>query len=83
MFATGNSVIDCFALSRSIAHLPPKQMCIEERIDSQHMPISCALKCVHVVVLNHDFKPFSFERLIWIPENLSVFKKKTKGGNFC
>jgi len=33
-------------------------MCIEERIDSQHMPISSVLKCVHGVVLNHDFKPF-------------------------
>ena len=56
-------------------------MCIEERIDSQHMPISSVLKCVHGVVLNHDFKPFSFERLIWMPENLSVFKKKLKEGN--
>ena len=42
----------------------------------------CVLKCVHDVVLNHDFKPFSFERLIWMPENLSVFKEKLKEGNY-
>ena len=56
-------------------------MCIEERIDSQRMPISCVLKCVDDV-LNPDFKPFSFERLIWMPENLSVFKEKLKEGNY-
>ena len=77
--STGNSVIDYFALSRSLAHLPQK-MCIEERIDSQHMPISCVLKCVDDV-LNPDFKPFSFERLIWMPENLSIFTEKLKERN--
>ena len=60
--ATGNSVIDYFALSRSIAHLPQK-MCIEERIDSQHMPISCVLKCVDDVVLTLILSPFPLKGL--------------------
>ena len=45
------------------------------------MPISCVLKCVDDVVLNPDFKPFSFERLIWMPENLSIFTEKLKERN--
>ena len=57
-----------------------KKMCIEERIGSQRMPISCVLKCVDDV-LNPDFKPFSFERLIWMPENLSIFTEKLKERN--
>ncbi len=44
------------------------------------MPISCVLKCVDDV-LNPDFKPFSFERLIWMPENLSIFTEKLKERN--
>ena len=53
----------------------------KERIDLQHMPISCVLKCVDDVVLNPDFKPLSFERLIWMPENLSIFTEKLKERN--
>ena len=56
-------------------------MCITERTDSQHMPISCVLKCVDDVVLNSDFRPFFFERLIWMPENLGIFKDKLKERN--
>ena len=65
---------------RGPLHTFSKKKCIEERTDSQHMPISCVLKCVDDV-LNPDFKPFSFERLIWMPENLSIFTEKLKERN--
>ena len=58
-----------------------KKMCIEERTDSQQMPISFVLKCIDGVVLNPDFKPFSFERFIWMSENLSIFTEKLKERN--
>ena len=45
------------------------------------MPISCVLKCVDDVVLNPDFNPFSFERLVLMPENPSIFKEKLKERN--
>ena len=45
------------------------------------MPISCVLKCVDDVVLNPVFKPFSFERLIWMLENMSIFTEKLKERN--
>ena len=57
--ATGSSVIDYFTLSRCILHLPQK-MCVEDRIDSQHMPISRVLSCIENIRLDSKFKPFSF-----------------------
>ena len=45
------------------------------------MPISCVLKCVDDVVLNPDFKSFSFERLTWMPKKLNIFTEKLKERN--
>ena len=44
IFTAGNSVIDYFIISRSLASLP-KAMQVLERIDSKHMPVVCSLRC--------------------------------------
>ena len=80
--AAGNSIPDYFALLRSVSHLPQK-MCVEGKIDLQHIPIPCVLSCIDHVRLDSEFKPFDFKRLIWLPENLSMFKlEHSLGQNF-
>ena len=69
---TGCSVIDYFALSRSLAHLPQK-MYVDERIDSQHMPISCVLRCAKSVELESELKPVYIEKLLWMPVSMLAY----------
>ena len=61
--AAGTSVIDYFALLRSISHLPQK-ICVEVRTDLQHMPFSCILSSIDNLWLDSKFERFYFERLI-------------------
>ena len=53
-------------------------MCVDKGIDSQHMPISCVLSCAKSVKLESEFKPVYIEKLLWMPENMLIFKEKLK-----
>ena len=78
----GNSVIDCFIISRSLASLP-KAMQVLERTDSKHMPVVCSLRCqkqpnsskeVDVTLCKLKWsgdKRALFEQNLNLPENLS------------
>ena len=82
----GNSVIDYFIISRSLASLP-KAMQVLERIDSKHMPVVCSLRCqkqpnsskeVDVTLCKlkwSDDKRALFEQNLNLPENLSEIER--------
>ena len=74
--STGNSVIDYFIISRAIADLPVT-MNVEERIDSQHMPITCMLKRTKAIVSDSvNNRNVVLEKLVWDSNNVTIFKEE-------
>ena len=71
--SSGCSVIDYFAISRSNVHLI-EDMFVDERIDSQHMPIVLTLTCNNVKRESKE-KCYTIQKLIWNPEYCDRFKQ--------
>jgi len=73
--SSGNSVIDYFAVSRSIQYLF-KTMCVQQRVDSNHMPITCVISCNAYRPPVLVSEPFFIQKICWQPDNLHSFMER-------
>lgn len=67
----GNSVIDYYLFSRSL-YLVLNEMCVLDRIDSKHMPISCSIQCRKQPVPPEKDIPV-ISKLVWSDDKLDAF----------
>lgn len=78
---SGCSVIDYFILSSNVMYLPRK-LIVDERLESQHLPLVCTLYSGLHGKVEPDKSPEVIEKIIWNPELKHTFLSNLQSPEF-